>query len=278
VTVRNGIAPHPLASYGGRATVYLVAEDETVRVALGSYYTLATNALDDFAAGAVRGAAAVSEDYKPDVRLQRQRELLRAGAAKVATALDSELQRLAASAAAVRDELRKAANPPPSSESALLDFWRESEVRRELETLPPDERRAFVRSAARRGDPLPVRAVEGSPVRPLIPDVDLQRAKQELLEAREPALRESGEGGRRARVGAPHCGASAAPPEHSDKGRRARREDFGGRKTATHGRRRASRRAGEGNALVAELRAAGAPGRVWRGPRRGRRVLKSSRY
>jgi hypothetical protein len=64
----------------------------------------------------------------------------------------------------------------------IVDLFQED---RELATLPPDERKAFVRSVARRGDPLPVRAVEGSPVRPLIPDVDLQRAKQELLEARE---------------------------------------------------------------------------------------------
>jgi hypothetical protein len=188
VTVRNGIAPHPLASYGGRATPHLVAEDEALQVALGAFYSLATNALDDFSAGAVRGAAAVSEDYKPDVRMQKQRELLQKGAATLAAALDLELQRLAASAAAVRDELHKAANPPPAADSALIALLEEQELRRELATLEPDERRRFVREAARRGDVATVRAVERSPVRPLVDDATLQRARGELLEVREPAL------------------------------------------------------------------------------------------
>jgi hypothetical protein len=188
MTVHNRVAAHPLASYGGRVTKHLVAEDAALQVALGGYYTRATILLDDFTAGAVRGAANVSNDFKPEARAQKQRELLRAGAGKVRAALDDELQRLAASAAAVRDELHKAANPPPSSENALLALLQEQELRRELARLEPDERRRFVREAARRGDVATLRAVERSPVRPLIPDVDLQRAKAELLEVCEPAL------------------------------------------------------------------------------------------
>lgn len=191
----------PLAERFGRS---LVSQNPNVAVRLSDFYGAVELALSDAESHAQLARTQLgNEDLTHEARQRFARETLRGTVAGLRDALEgavqpvrATLQRLGAAKA-----VRLSPRPPDSSTTALLDFLRRSELRRELEGIPAEKRAELILAAARRGDRGPLEAALSGLV-PLLTertaalaadvwDRSANGTEAESLEAAEEQLREA---------------------------------------------------------------------------------------
>jgi len=128
-------------------------------------------------------AGRVSEDLKPGIRQDKQREIIAKAFETLMSEVDKAAQPYRSRTGSARQEIETASRPPvqKTEMAELIALLKAQEIRRQLEGMAPEDRSALLRSTVGVGDPSILHAVEGSLIS-LIPSPLVDMARQRYQE------------------------------------------------------------------------------------------------
>ncbi|GAM11372.1 hypothetical protein OR1_03687 [Geobacter sp. OR-1] len=164
----------------------LISRNSDINESLFDFHNSLAYAFNNFRQ-AIESAGKVSERLKPEERLKDQQEIMKKAFTNLQAEFDKAAHPYKSRTGTILQEIETASRPAThKSETAeLIALLRAQEIRRELSTLPPDERTALLRSTVAAGDPSILFALEGS-ILPLIPAPVVELAKVRYQETALP--------------------------------------------------------------------------------------------